>query len=96
MLFYNSKLVLGGRTDYVGLEISARKLRLVMDTGSGTTEVFNEANISDGEWHLITVQINPTMLEIIVDGKFIGTSHVASRAGNKYLDLSDNVSLFLT
>ncbi|XP_065210163.1 chondroitin sulfate proteoglycan 4 [Planococcus citri] len=90
-LFYNSKLVLGGRTDYVGLEISTRKLRLVMDTGSGTTEVFNEANISDGEWHLITLQINPSLLEITVDGKFIGSSHITSRTSNKYLDLSDNV-----
>ncbi len=91
ILFYNSKSVTGGRTDYLGLEITNNKLRLIMDTGNGMTEVINEAVVTDGEWHLITVQINPVMFEITVDGKFVGSSHVVPRQGNKHLDLSEIV-----
>lgn len=93
MLFYNSKLVQGGRNDYLGLELTNSKLRLVMDTGNGMIEVINEAIVNDGEWHSVTIQINPSTLEIIVDGKFVNSSHVTVRTGNKYLDLSDIVRL---
>lgn len=92
MLFYNSKLVQGGHTDFIGLEMRDRKLHLIMDMGSGMTEVYNDAVTTDGEWHLITIQINPSLLEIIVDGKLNASSRISSRAGNKYLDLSDVVS----
>lgn len=91
ILFYNSKFVQGGRTDYVGLEITNRKLRLVMDTGSGMTEVLNDAAVTDGEWHSVMVQVNPTYLEITVDGKLKTTAQVVAKTGNKYLDLSDVV-----
>lgn len=92
MLFYNSKLVQGGHTDFIGLEMRDRKLHLIMDMGSGMTEVYNDAITTDGEWHLITIQINPSLLEIIVDGKLNVSSRISSKAGNKYLDLSDVVS----
>ena len=93
VLFYNSKLVQGGRNDFVGLEIADSKLRLVMDTGGGVTEVWNDASIMDGKWHLVMVQINTVTLEIVVDGKFEAKTPVTIKTGNKYLDLSDIVSI---
>lgn len=90
ILLYNSKPVSGGRTDYVGLEISSEKLRLVVDTGSGATEIINDVTVSDGQWHLVTIFLNRSVTGIEVDGHNALSSPPSNHNGNKYLDRSGN------
>ncbi|CAH0395257.1 unnamed protein product [Bemisia tabaci] len=89
VLLYSSGPVAGGRADFIGVEILNRRLHLLFDQGNGPIELSNDNVVADGEWHTVTINLNPTVASITVDSQMPSTAKIAAHAGNKYLDLSD-------
>ncbi|KAJ8876688.1 hypothetical protein PR048_021135 [Dryococelus australis] len=89
MLLYNTGP--GSRSDFVGLELMNGKLRLMLEKGDGVMELLGNQVVSDGNWHTVSVQFNPTLIEVSVDGS--SNSLKLPQGGNRYLDLSDTTYL---
>nr|CAD7456886.1 unnamed protein product [Timema tahoe] len=65
ILLYNTGL--GPRPDFVGLELVNGQLRLLLDKGNGAIELLGDRLVSDGDWHSVEVQFNPTFVELLGD-----------------------------
>ncbi|XP_063215529.1 chondroitin sulfate proteoglycan 4 isoform X2 [Bacillus rossius redtenbacheri] len=89
MLLYNTGP--GSRSDFVGLELAGGRPRLLLEKGDGVTELLGSQLVSDGRWHTLSVQFNPTLIEVSVDG--LSSSLKLPQGGNRYLDLSDTTYL---
>ncbi|XP_052121677.1 chondroitin sulfate proteoglycan 4 isoform X2 [Frankliniella occidentalis] len=89
LLLYNSGQ--GARADYVGLELSGGRLRLLLDKGDGKAELSSEVRVDDGQWHTVVAHFNPTAMEVTVDGQTVSAR--LDRGGNQYLDLHEVVYL---
>lgn len=64
-------------------------MRLLLNKGNGALELRSQWAVSDGKWHDVVVQFNPTFMEISVDGASV--SQRAPQAGSRYLDLAETV-----
>ncbi|KAK3912268.1 Chondroitin sulfate proteoglycan 4 [Frankliniella fusca] len=91
LLLYNSGQ--GARADYVGLELSAGRLRLLLDKGDGRAELASEVRVDDGQWHTVVAHFNPTAMEVTVDGQTVSARLDRNPGGNQYLDLHEVVYL---
>ncbi|XP_068083524.1 chondroitin sulfate proteoglycan 4 [Anabrus simplex] len=87
VLLYNTGLT--SQSDFVGVELLNGRIRLLMNKGNGPTELQNEQTVSDGKWHSVVVQFNPTFMEISVDGTAVSLR--LPQGGNRYLDLAETV-----
>lgn len=85
LLLYNTGL--SSRSDYVGVEVVNRHLRLLVDKGNGPTELVSDATIADGEWHAVVVHFSPSFMEIAVDRR--SSTLQLPPGGNRFLDLGD-------
>lgn len=73
------------RADYLGVEIFERKIRLLMNTGNGPTELIHGTPIADGKWHRVVVEFDPNLIGITVDSS---AKTLALPKGSRYLDLA--------
>lgn len=83
----------GAHSDFVGVEIISGKIKIIFDKGGGPIEVRNDVLVSDGQWHKVIVNFNPTVAQVTVDHS---TSSVKiSHTTTRFFDLDDTVSIFL-
>ncbi|XP_069672310.1 chondroitin sulfate proteoglycan 4 [Periplaneta americana] len=87
VLLYNTGLT--SRSDFVGVELVDGHLRLLLNKGNGALELRSQWAVTDGKWHDIVVQFNPTFMEISVDGAPV--SQRLPQGGSRYLDLAETV-----
>lgn len=85
LLLYNTGV--SSRSDYVGVEIMEKHLRLLVDKGNGPTELISDATIADGEWHAVVVHFSPNFMEISIDRR--SSTLQLPPGGNRFLDLGD-------
>ncbi|XP_046745666.1 chondroitin sulfate proteoglycan 4 [Diprion similis] len=83
LLLYNAGQSL--RADYLGVEIYERKIRLLMNTGNGPTELIHGTTVADGKWHRVVVEFDPNVIGISVDSS---AKTLALPKGSRYLDLA--------
>ncbi|XP_012264856.2 chondroitin sulfate proteoglycan 4 [Athalia rosae] len=83
LLLYNAGQSL--RADYLGVELFERKIRLLMNTGNGPTELIHGIPVADGKWHRVVVEFDPNVIGITVDSS---TKTLALPKGSRYLDLA--------
>ena len=57
--------------------------------GNGVSELWHDANVSDGEWHKITTVFRSDRLEISVDGD--NRLSAPNKGTNKHIDLTDRL-----
>ena len=87
VLLYNTGLT--SRSDFVGVELVDGHLRLLLNKGNGAIELRSQWSVSDGKWHEVVIQFNPTFMEISVDGAAV--SQRLPQGGSRYLDLAETV-----
>jgi chondroitin sulfate proteoglycan 4 len=73
----------------VGVELVDGHLRLLLNKGNGALELSSQWVVTDGKWHNVVVQFNPTFMEISVDGAAV--SQRLPQGGSRYLDLAETV-----
>lgn len=61
-LLYNIES--SNRYDYMALEILDSKLRLLVGKGSNAVELVPDRNVSDGKWHNVSINYNPSSVEV--------------------------------
>lgn len=52
-------------TDFIALEIVDNKLRFLVGKGSNAVELISDRNVSDGEWHNVSIAYSPFLVEVI-------------------------------
>lgn len=82
LLLFNA----GRLTDFLGVELLDGKIRLLMNKGTGPTELIHGQQISDGNWHQIQIDFTPSFMGISIDGQ---SKNMSLPASNRYLDLAD-------
>ncbi|XP_076177820.1 chondroitin sulfate proteoglycan 4-like protein [Ptiloglossa arizonensis] len=87
LLLYNT--VQSSNADYLGVELFKGKIRLLMNKGSGPTELIHDTPVADGKWHRVVVDFNPSGIGIAVDRQE-KTIKLPSD-GSHYLDLADTL-----
>ena len=75
--------------DFVAVEVRGGKARLLLDQGNGVSELWHDANVSDGQWHKITTVFRSDRLEISVDGN--NKFSAPNKGTNKHIDLTDRL-----
>ena len=65
------------------------RIRLLMNKGNGPTELTHPTIVSDGKWHSIVVDFNPSAIGITVDKQ--EKTMALPLGGNRYLDLADTL-----
>ncbi|CAL4067980.1 unnamed protein product [Meganyctiphanes norvegica] len=74
------------RSDFIALEISDGKPRLILDKGNGAIDLNSTIYISDGHWHHLEAHFSTTYMELSVD------DHIEDQpthlGHNKFFDLS--------
>lgn len=83
LLLYNAGQSL--RADYLGVEIFEKKIRLLMNTGNGPTELIHGTVVADGKWHRVVVEFDPNVIGINVDSS---AKTLALPKGSRFLDLA--------
>lgn len=73
----------------MGVELVDGHLRLLLNKGNGVLELRSQWAVTDGKWHDVVVQFNPTFMEISVDG--VPVSQRLPQGGSRYLDLAETV-----
>ncbi|XP_063991894.1 chondroitin sulfate proteoglycan 4 [Diachasmimorpha longicaudata] len=87
LLFYNAGQA--SHADYLGIELSDSKIRVLMNKGNGATELIHSSIVADGKWHRVSIDFNPNVIGIIVDDK-VERLNLPS-GGNRYLDLAETL-----
>lgn len=75
--------------DYLGIELHEGKIRLLMNKGSGPTELIHGSAVADGKWHSVAVDFSPSAIGIAVDRH--EKTMALSSGGNRFLDLADTL-----
>ena len=75
--------------DFVAVEVRGGQPRLLLDQGNGVSELWHDANVSDGQWHKITTVFRSDRLEISVDGN--NKFSAPNKGTNKHIDLTDRL-----
>lgn len=73
----------------MGVELVDGHLRLLLDKGNGALQLRSQWAVTDGKWHDVVVQFNPTFMEISVDGAPV--SQRLPQGSSRYLDLAETV-----
>ncbi|KAL6266369.1 hypothetical protein P5V15_003224 [Pogonomyrmex californicus] len=87
LLLYNTGQ--SSYADYLGIELFEGKIRLLMNKGNGPTELTHGTLVSDGKWHSVIVDFNPSSLGIAID-HYEKTMALPS-GGNRFLDLAETL-----
>ncbi|XP_014206230.1 chondroitin sulfate proteoglycan 4 [Copidosoma floridanum] len=82
LLLFNA----GRSTDFLGVELEEGRVRLLMNKGTGPTELVHGRTVADGHWHRLAVDFTPSFVGISVDGE---PRNMSLPASNRYLDLAD-------
>lgn len=83
-LLYNSG------PDFVGLEVVDRRARLLVGKGSNVVELVADADVSDGQWHNVSISYGPSAVELTIDAitqraSFANGSSQIIELGEEYL-----------
>ncbi|KAG7201656.1 hypothetical protein KM043_004386 [Ampulex compressa] len=87
LLLYNTGQ--SSYADYLGIELSEGKIRLLMNKGNGPTELIHGSTVADGKWHRVIVDFSPSAIGISVDRQ--EKTMALPSGGNRYLDLADTL-----
>lgn len=75
------------RYDYMALEIIDSRLRLLVGKGSNAVELVPDRNVSDGQWHSIIIDYNPSEVKISIDDVLNAASF--ANGSSNYLELGN-------
>lgn len=90
LLFFNAfisryNIEQSNRYDYMALEIIDSRLRLLVGKGSNAVELIPDRNVSDGQWHSVIIDYNPSEVKILID-EVLNAASFANGSSN-YLEL---------
>lgn len=87
MLLYNTGHA--SYADYLGIELHNGNIRVLMNKGNGPSELTHTRNVTDGKWHRVSVDFNPSMITIKIDE--LEKRMTLPSGGNRYLDLAETI-----
>ena len=76
------------KPDFLGIELTDGKIRLLLNKGNGPTELIHDKNVNDGKWHRVIFEFNFNISSFVSIKIDENEKKLALPTGNKYLDLS--------